>query len=258
MVDQDDTPTTPAPAGLESVERDGLDYAQYEESARPPDAIGIDPEDGLPRPFPAAAIEDNFAPSLTIERFVCMADTREFVMRDEWGEVLQRFLPSDVERAPNGQYRVRGGLIDPATVARRSRGASSESVDKRASRIKRASQYINEHSEALFVVDPVRHQCKHYVRQLVPFAGDESHSTCYRYCTALKNESGEFLSVGNQEVLACELRDPRDPTTEQELDDFDRRLIQLGTKPRQEDEEFDIEAALRRERKEGTLGVLGG
>lgn len=216
----------PATARLDSLERDGLDYPLYQQSSAPPDAIGMDPEDGIPKQIPSTAIEDSRAPALSVARFVCMADTSEFVIRGLWGEVLQRFEPAKVTRAPDGRYRAQTCHVH---VQLRPPGQP---------------QYVE--------VEPIRPQCQHYVRQLVPWPDNPDVKRCQRYCAALKNEQGELLSLADQEILACEIRVPRTEDDEQ-IDDFDQLIISRGAQA--EDDEFDIDEALR---KEGNLGILGG
>lgn len=218
----------PATARLDSVERDGLDYPLYQQSSAPPDAIGMDPEDGMPKQIPSTAVEDSRAPALRVATFVCMADTSKFVIRDRWGEVEQEFAPDEVGRAPDGRYRV---------------------AERKAHEVHRCL------SELGFIeVEPIRPQCKHYVRQLVPWPDNPDVKRCQRYCSALKNEQGELLSLADQEILACEIRDPRTEDDEQ-IDAFDQLIIARGAEAEGETE-FDIDAELQKE--SGNLGILGG
>jgi hypothetical protein len=89
---------------------------------------------------------------------------------------------------------------------------------------------------------PGRPQCKHYVRQLVPFEGNSDHNDMERYCTKLRDESGELVSLKNQEVLACELRDPPDPASQALLDEHDAEILRRAAE--RETQVFDFESAL--------------
>lgn len=224
----------PSPVGPNNVERDGLDYPLYQESSRPPDAIGTNPEDGMPQQIPATSVEDSKAPPLTVETFICMADTSEFVIRGGHGVIDGRYDPAEVERLPNGLYMVRVPEDQKLTGA-----------EIRASAISPTEEGFK-----LFEVQPKRQQCAHYMRQLVPWQDNPEHKTCQRYCAALKNEQGELLSLANQQILACELRDPFDAESEALIDEFDRVIMLKG---QQEESEFDVDAALKNE----NLGVLG-
>lgn len=239
-------PTIPASRSLENVERDGIDYAQYKESSRPPETIGTNPDDGLPQPMAATSVADSEAPALRPDRFVCMPDLSVFVVRDRWGQILQRHPPEEVVQLPDGSYRERAGLreIEPGVYVDGQPRSDWEDEDD--------ENLMDEISK----VEPIRPACAHYARQLVPFGGGD-HLLCQRFCTALKNEHGEMLDLSNQEVLACELRSPRARDTEKQLDEFDARAMRMGA-PKKEDEEFDVDAELANLGKSGGLGVLGG
>lgn len=88
-----------------------------------------------------------------------------------------------------------------------------------------------------------RKPCDHYRRQLLP-SEDKQRTVCIRYCTAIRNEDGEMYDVGNTEVLACELREPRDPTSEKKLNDFDTVIMERQRQREEDDKPFDVDAAL--------------
>lgn len=243
---------------MSSQERDGLDYPLYQDSSKPPDAMGTDPADGLPRPIPGISMEDSMAPPLSVERLVCMADVSEFVVRDQFGNVTASYKPEQVTRSVSGSYwaAVRGvsawvqicvtavlmgatvvlgsNLLEPwwlvvFVVGMALNGLILWWFSRRVLHVK---------------VEPKRPQCRHYVRQLIPWHEDKEHTTCQRYCSALKNDMGEILSISNQEVLACEIRRPRNLESEKLLDDFDAELIRQGHERGTTDSEFDVDAAL--------------
>jgi len=85
----------------------------------------------------------------------------------------------------------------------------------------------------------LRPKCEHYVRQLIPWKDDPDHMFCRRTCTAMKNEEGEYISLNDQAIYACELRTPRDPSSEEALDVFDAKIMAKQKQQDQEEELFD-------------------
>lgn len=158
---------------LLDFERPRLDTPLYKENTSP-HGFGMDPSDGLPKPFVTATFQDTEAADLTPERFVCMAGPKC------------------------------GGWFKP----------------KR------------------------REACSHYKRQLLPSA-DKERVVMLRYCAAIRDENGEMRDLGNQEVLACEFRDPPDVASLLRLDAFDEELARRQEERRQGDELFDPLAALK-------------
>lgn len=219
---------------LADPERDGLEYPIHQDSARPPAAVAFNPEDGLPQQIPNIGLKDSLAPRLTPKRFVCMADKSVFVQRDVSGEIKERFSPEQVERAYDGTYL----LKVPEDCKCQSRDMYIAADGKRYQRL----------------VEPLRPQCEHYMRQLIPWPDDTERNRCQRLCAALKNEQGELLSLADQEILACELRRPRDYEADKKLDEFDELVMYTGERALEEQSEFSIDAALAQE----NLGVLGG
>lgn len=207
---------------LGDFERPRLDNTLYTAPDKPPDTIGTDPEDGLPRPFASTSMEDAEAPAMSPESFVCMADTRMFVVRDRWGKVVGRLRADEVERAPDGSYRV--PLVRALEVGvpivvllQRRRGLWCE-------------------------VEPIRPQCKHYVRQLRPWPGMDGVRQCIRYCSALQDEHGELVSINDESLYACELRSPQAWDTIENIEEFDRKVVESGG---QSDEvEFNVDQEL--------------
>lgn len=100
------------------------------------------------------------------------------------------------------------------------------------------SQYVD-----AVAVEPRRRPCVHYRRQLSDHQGDHTHRSLNRYCLAMRDENGEFVSMRDARLYACELREPRDFTSQRLIDAFDQKTI---AQARQEHEEFDVDAALER------------
>jgi len=96
------------------------------------------------------------------------------------------------------------------------------------------------------MADPAtgREQCAHYKRQLLPSSMSKDVRVCLRYCTALRNEQGEMVDLGNTEVLACEFRQPYDVSSSRLLDQFDDEVMRRQEERRGTAEVFDPVKAL--------------
>lgn len=173
----------------------------------------------MPKPSIPYSLKQAQAPDLLPETFVCMADTSAFVRRGQWGEILARYEPDAVERAPDGRYRV--------AVKSRLFGKS----------------YVE--------VEPLRPVCKHYARQLTDVQDDPDFRFVARLCTLRRADDGEYLSVRDAQVLACELRSPPDPESAAQLDVSDAaRIARARAKHAAAAAPFDVDAALAEEEKE--------
>lgn len=205
------------------VEAPGITDELYEAFPNRPAVHGMNPKDGIPQPVPPHSITDALAPDLDPAKFVCMADLSMFVVRDpEWGDIIERFEPSVVERAPDGGFRVK-------VHRRRLFGSVAEWQE----------------------VEPIRPQCEHYARQLVPFPDDADWTLIVRLCTVRRTDEGEFLSLGNQLVLGCELRSPVYGNESQKIDVRDDEIIAAARKKKAQAaaDDFDVTAALAAERQ---------
>lgn len=152
-------------------------------------------------PSPLPTQADACAPPLSLDTLVCLADERLFVKRDEWGYVTKHFTREVVELTPNGEWRVKDG-----------------------------------HGS----VEPVRPQCKHFARQLIDFEGDGKKGMVERLCTARRDSQGEFLSLRDAQMVACELREPRDPESEEHLRRYDELRLKQGAARRAAGEGMDL------------------
>jgi len=235
----------------------------YQEPTRPPDTIGIDPADGLPRQMPSRAVEDNEAPALSPERFVCMVDASEYVVRNELGAIKRRYALDKVERAENGRYFVArrwqrwaaAGLAGPLVVMNVLNYGFSTRVEglTLASLLAAVLLVILIMVRSHVWVEPLRPQCGHYFRQLIPVDDNRDYTKCNRYCAAIKDEHGEMFTLGDQEVLACEFRTPRWYAADKKIDEFDQLVVLRSKKTT---EEFDVDQALADEVADG--GIFNG
>jgi len=220
---------TDSERGDNGIFGDRPDEEIYEAFPQRPMAYGMDPTDGMPRPAVSSALKDAYAPPLTPATLVCMADTSEFVRRDEWGVVTHRWDPKHVERMPNGKWRARAKDATPRYPLPRWK-------------LMRCTGYVT--------VEPIRPQCRHYARQMTDFQDDPEAKFVARLCTARRNSEEGFLSVRDAQVFACELRVPSDHASRENIDAFDEKKIALGEERLKAPEEFDVEAELSKQRNE--------
>lgn len=148
--------------------------------------------DGLPTNFFEDA--ESTIPALSCETLVCMEDRSLFVVRDEKGRISEEHKPSEVERAPNGKWYVKDGET----------GAGTE-------------------------VEPVRPQCKHYVRQVSTFEANTNNRIHLRLCAGRRTTEGTFMTVRDAAIYACSMREPRDLSTEESIiETFDEQKVRDG------------------------------
>lgn len=191
-----------------------------------PSMHAMDPTDNLPRPVSAVSMTDTLAPALTRDTFICMGDERVFVVRDQWGEIVLRAAPAAVRlNHYDGYYRV-------------SREAFTEEELATLKKMGEIGQWIR--------VAPLRPQCRHYKRVMTPFESDLEVKHVERVCTAQRGESGEFVSLNDTQVFACEHRTPRDFVSEERLRRFDNARLAEAEKA---EEEWNPEAAVTRSLK---------
>ncbi|NIR32906.1 MAG: hypothetical protein GWN84_27150, partial [Gammaproteobacteria bacterium] len=159
----------------------------------------------------------------------CIADTRAFVLRDEWGFELKRFQPGEVERTPSGRYRVLRSKLtadsEPAPAG--AAGWLAQKIGQLVRELDPTAQYVE--------VEPVRPQCKHYVEQLEPLSPSQMASGHYkwgwmhRYCAARRNVAGAFMELQDGEMKACSLREPYDVETGALLRRYDEHMLEKST-----------------------------
>jgi hypothetical protein len=221
---------------LERLRPDERIHQQFGEPR--PLAMGMGP-DGIPMPVNQ---EHVFVPPLALDTLVCLADNTRFVVRDQWGDLLAAFLPEEVERAPNGSWRVKLHRFIDAM------GETWEEWEGSFAGIGDAADVIRKHLSVEYLVtrdwvevQPIRPQCTHLSRQLTDSQGNPEAPTMERCCTARRDSGGEFMSVVDAQIAACELRDPRDPVSEQLLDDYDALKMKLGAERRRQGAGLNLE-----------------
>jgi len=225
-------------------ERASADEELYQHAPAPM-AMGVNPADGMPQHINLGAMMA--APPLRVDTMVCMADTSSFVIRNEWGEVIEIFDPVQVSRAPDGSYRV-----ETRELLRRRYQRKSWVVRAIWWVLHRVGGEASGWSE----VEPVRPACQYYARSLTDIGGDVDRKFVQRVCLAQKTDNGEYVTLRDSMVLACEIRNPRDTVSEAQLDRGDAELIERATKKVTDQEVFDPTAELAALKSNGVGGIF--
>jgi hypothetical protein len=192
----------------------------------------VSPIDGLPVPGNESDKAAD-APSLSIEKMVCVEDDRQYVelFVEEMPGKVHAFRKRLFEAFPDsrmvlgdrskwdkqGQLRARLSF-DPSRVLSFF-GLSLVELDAP----EQAQAGFSAPGRPVLLVRPARERCRFYKRQVF---GDGDFTKMYRNCTERRTLGGAFLSLDDQSVLACEYRSPSDPeTTERVIDLRDRTLM---------------------------------
>lgn len=176
-----------------------------------PIPIVIDPIDGLPKP-----VDDfhrsNLAPPFSHDSLVCIEDDRVFV------EIFDEEL-SDSPRPQIGRARIlvetRSAWTDDGSPTERREFSPSQVVEKWG-----VHWVPSESIEGGWLqVRPIRPACVHYRRTVfcadptIPI-GEFGYGDLHRNCQARRSVGGAFMSLRDEAVYACEIREPRDPKSE--------------------------------------------
>lgn len=251
----------------------------YESFPNSPQAYGMDPTDGMPKPVAPASVADAVAPPLHPDHFVCMEDTSAFVLRDQrFRDVVARFDPSEVKRMSDGTYVVPTKLAaervdakwrdesvlralaqspqhiignqpsNDETIVMLAIGMMSTDPNGR-SRYRPATLephmlYIDDEWTS---VEPLRRKCEHYARQVIDFPHEPDVQLMVRMCAVQRNDKGEFFDLGNCKLYACDMRRPHDERSADRIQAFDARVIEQGKQNEQDNAAFDVDAALSAE-----------
>lgn len=215
---------------LSDVERTKLGSDIYRHPLRV-QAMGTDPQDGMPRSASTLSMEDTLAPALDPDTFICMGDESAFVVRDGWGNVLVSVDSSRVKWFHGkALYGIEAGWLASLTEDERKLAGNPQPVMGGA--------------EFWFSVEALRPQCEHYCRVMTDFEGSDVNKRVERVCTAQRTEGGEYIALGDTRVYACEHRSPRDFVSEERLRKFDADRVSEGKKS---EVFWDGEAALEAE-----------
>jgi len=223
----EDLPTFTTPAGLERTDYFDHEHpgaGEFHQHREQPFAAGMDPQDGLPRPLSAVSQEDSYVPGLSPRTFVCMEDRSQFVVRAVDGAIVGYLEPGQVKEVARGTFAPLEATFGD--------GGAILSALARGGRI-----------------EPIRPACQHYARQMIDMPDNPRHRMALRLCTAQRTETGEYVSLRDAQMFACELRSPRDAQSEAVLDAFDAKLVALAEE--RVKKPFDVHAALDKERTAG-------
>jgi hypothetical protein len=236
------------------VDRPRIDDALYQQAPTPGPADYVPGADGMPVPAVPTAMP--FAPPLAVDTLVCMADESKYVIRGAFGYVLAEFPPDLVDVRPDLSR-----VVGPSTMLRavmdcpapqraellqlilgpvRGYLAGWQSLLLGTSSLE---DWLWKHGP--FQVEPLRPACLHYVRQMTDFQDADTSIFVERLCTARKTSDGVYLSMRDSQIHGCTMREPRDQRTEQRIECFDMRKIELGQQRIARGQTFDVDAALR-------------
>ncbi len=228
---------------LGDPEAPGFGEEDHKHPMHPP-MFGTDPADGLPRPTVQADYSVTAAPKLDPKTFICMADMSKFVIRNSQGDVIAEFEPYEVRRAANGSWHIVRDQLPPEDWEKLVMALQGPVV---------LGSFVAQ-GVATLTVEPIRPQCHHYRRQMVDYPGSDEHRFIGRSCMALRDENGEFVTLRDTRVYACELREPRHLESEALLDGFDAEAV---AQTEREQTDFDLDAALSGAAPSGSNGIFG-
>lgn len=204
------------PSDDEEAGEDFTAWDEYDEAfGKEPVRRVLDAE-GLPAPVVDDVGNEAHAPVFTEENFVCIADTRAFVIRDDWGQVMARFEPDEVEHTPNGDYRVPTELALERVGDNSLLGviAGGTSLGRRP----------------WTSVQPVRPTCRHLIQRLNPPGVNQNLTLGWleRHCSVRRTTSGAFLRLTDEAVRACSAREPYDVESSALITRFNAIKIDQG------------------------------
>lgn len=184
-----------------------------------PEVMVEDPVDGMPRPVDTHT--HAYAPPFTHDHVVCVEDAREYVslFNEELPEITRgMFLAERMRYGADGKEKERRRF--PPDVVEPWKGFLTVATP-----------------DGRVPVRPVRPRCAHYARQLFvnhdqPDPKEFGHRLRYSFCMhpARRSIGGAAMSLQNEAVFACDLRDPPDPASvAKHLDEPDRKRLVDGS-----------------------------
>lgn len=191
----------------------------------------IDPADGLPKMATATTMADSLAPALTLDTFVCMADEGAF---QSWSGICY-------DISGHQSWNTGRKFLKERAVFQEKLGGWYVLLTPEEIKAMDISQVIDISGEKWAQVQPIRPQCEYYKRVMTDFESQDGIKQVERVCTAQRTEGGEYVSLRDTRVYACEHRSPPDFVSAERLRKFDQERLQSAQK---QTEEFDVEAAL--------------
>jgi hypothetical protein len=247
--------------------------AEYDAVDMPPTQK---PEQADGMPGVHAPVRETDIPKLSPETLICMGKFDRFVLRDEWRQVVAEFTPEQIDHAPDGRYRVtvmraldnmprsirfperfdvkppryrtrelvRLALASVGAVRRIDRGEVGALFDE---------SILGDYHDGWVEVEPIRPPCRHYIRQRSQFSLNPKHKEFFRLCALRRTTEGAMMTVKDWGMWACDGRDPRDPESEETINDFDNLKVEQG-KRQKHLPMFDVDM----DESEGAGGIFGG
>lgn len=195
------------PEASDEAEESFHPFDELDDDYQPGPARYVVGQDGGPVRIDQTTSSD--IPPLSTETLVCMGDFSSFVIReDELGTTIASVEASHVERAPNGKWVAKAKHVKLLVPSCPMPASPEDWVD----------------------VEPIRPPCKHYVRQKTQLEQNAQVKAFVRLCSARRTTEGTFMTVRDTGLWACDMRDPYDRATAQQLDDFDRLKIEEGAR----------------------------
>jgi hypothetical protein len=222
-------------SGKGQFDREKSDEILHRQFADRPVGHGINPEDGLPTPIPEGG--ELTAPPLTHDLFVCLADERDFVLRDKFGYELHSFPPEVVNFAPNGKFWVRAAVLktrlknEQQEILRVLRAAIDPQIEL---------NYLNE--DTPIVVTPRRERCRYLVEMVQGLEGNHDRINVTRLCQLRHDDAGDLMSLRDEMVVACTGRSPNDFVSTDRLRKINAKSLAAGEKQFAAGGIFDIHA----------------
>jgi hypothetical protein len=237
-----------SPEGSPDAEDEFHPFDEVYDAYQPGPALRSMGPDGLVQTIDTTSESD--IPALSTESLVCMGDYSKFVVRTHWGDIVATFEPLEVERAPDGRWRIkleRAMALSKLVIAQRRKvlGQLLKTIDaptvnanvSDASDLQvflgmmQAPGSPDRVMDAFWLpVEPIRPQCRHYVRQKGTFHLNAAHKKYYRLCAARRTTEGTFMTVSDSGMYACDMREPYDVASAALIDDFDQLKIAQGAK----------------------------
>lgn len=192
-----------------------------------PDLMVPSPIDGLPEAADAGDPIQS-APAFTFEGVICIEDNREWVeafateTTRQW--INRREIPVESDRLISrsrfdigGEERARLRFA-PDRIVKRWGLDAVELTREEVAEIRDPGPNYDEGPRLVLFVQPLRPRCEFYKRQV--FANDgqndpneAGHKIVFRNCTARRSVGGAFMGLRDENVFACEYRQPPDPSS---------------------------------------------
>jgi hypothetical protein len=210
--------------GIDDDGEEAWDPFEQEEAGVTLDSRKVTAEDGMPSEH--APVQETDIPPLRRDTLICMADTTDFVWRDEWGDIIVHFGSEGVELSPNGDYRMRREDVERILHEHELELEVRDRVWVTRPGGARAHPGI---CNGWLRVDPIRPACRHYLRQCTQFSENAARKFTYRLCALRRTTEGAMMAIWDRGVWACDWRDPRHLESEAVwLDRFDEKLMSEG------------------------------